>query len=127
MQSLDRNVVLAMHDQQIGAHGGAPGVRDHGLLDSALARPQNKHAYGESDPYALAAAYAYGIARNHPFVDANKRTGLFSALLFLRLNEVPRPKPSADMVEQMVRLAEGALDEAGFAAWLATQPTRSPT
>ena len=118
MEFLDKDVVLAMHDHQLAAHGGATGVRDEGLLDSALARPQNKHAYGETDPYALAAAYAYGIARNHPFVDANKRTGLFSALLFLRMNHVPTPPPTPQMVEQMVLLAEGLLDEQAFAAWL---------
>ncbi|MCX7072617.1 MAG: type II toxin-antitoxin system death-on-curing family toxin [Gammaproteobacteria bacterium] len=124
MEFLDKDVVLAMHDHQLAAHGGASGVRDEGLLDSALARPQNKQAYGDDDPYSLAAAYAYGIARNHPFVDANKRTGLFAALLFLRMNRVPTPPPSPAMVEQMVLLAEGLLDEAGFAAWLAGQPRR---
>lgn len=124
MEFLDKDVVLAMHDHQLAAHGGASGVRDEGLLDSALARPQNKQAYGDDDPYSLAAAYAYGIARNHPFVDANKRTGLFAALLFLRMNRVPTPPPSPAMVEQMVMLAEGLLDEAGFAAWLAGQPWR---
>ncbi|MDP3294371.1 MAG: type II toxin-antitoxin system death-on-curing family toxin [Nevskia sp.] len=121
---LERTVVIAMHDHQLAVHGGAAGIRDSGLLDSALARPQNKLAYGESDPHLLAAAYAYGIARNHPFIDANKRTGLFAALLFLRLNRIPMPLPSPDMVEQMVQLAEGLLDEPGFAAWLATQPVR---
>ncbi|MGQ3055946.1 MAG: type II toxin-antitoxin system death-on-curing family toxin [Nevskia sp.] len=124
MEFLDKDVLLAMHDHQLAAHGGASGVRDEGLLDSALARPQNKQAYGDDDPYSLAAAYAYGIARNHPFVDANKRTGLFAALLFLRMNRVPTPPPSPAMVEQMVLLAEGLLDEAGFAAWLAGQPRR---
>ncbi len=124
MEFLDKDVVLAMHDHQLAAHGGASGIRDEGLLDSALARPQNTQAYGEEDPYSLAAAYAYGIARNHPFVDANKRTGLFAALLFLRMNKVPTPPPSPAMVEQMVLLAEGLLDEAGFAAWLGSQPRR---
>ncbi|GAC1630777.1 MAG: type II toxin-antitoxin system death-on-curing family toxin [Nevskia sp.] len=124
MRFVEKPVVLAMHDRQLGAHGGAAGIRDEGLLDSALARPKNKHAYGEEDFFALAAAYAYGIARNHPFVDANKRTGLHVALLFLRLNGVPTPAPSIEMVEHMVQLAEGALDEAGFASWLSTQPPR---
>lgn len=124
MEFLDKDVVLAMHDHQLAAHGGASGIRDEGLLDSALARPQNKQGYGEEDPYALAASYAYGIARNHPFVDANKRTGLFAALLFLRMNKVPTPPPSPAMVEQMVLLAEGLLDEVGFAAWLGSQPRR---
>lgn len=121
---LDRAVMIAMHDHQLAAHGGATGIRDAGLLDSALARPENKLANGETDPYQLAAAYAYGIARNHPFIDANKRTGLFAALLFLRLNRLPTPMPSPEMVERMVALAEGQLDEAGFAHWLAAQPLR---
>lgn len=121
---LERAVVIAMHDHQLAVHGGAAGIRDSGLPDSALARPQNKFAYGETDPHQLAAAYAYGIARNHPFIDANKRTGLFAALLFMRLNGIPMPVPSPDMVEHMVQLAEGLLDEAGFANWLATQPLR---
>ena len=124
MEFLDKDVVLAMHDHQLAAHGGASGIRDQGVLDSAMARPQNKQASGEGDPYSLAAAYAYGIARNHPFVDANKRTGLLAALLFLRMNKVPTPPPSPAMVEQMVLLAEGLLDEAGFAAWLGRQPRR---
>lgn len=121
---LERAVVVAMHDHQMAAHGGATGIRDSGLLDSALARPENKLACGETDPHQLAAAYACGIARNHPFIDANKRIGLFAALLFLRLNRVPTPLPSPEMVERMVALAEGQLDEAGFSAWLSTQPTR---
>lgn len=122
---LERAVIIAMHDHQLAVHGGAAGIRDSGLLDSALARPQNKFAYGETDPHQLAAAYAYGIARNHPFIDANKRTGLFAALLFMRLNRIAMPLPSPEMVEQMVQLAEGLLDEAGFATWLVAQPVRT--
>lgn len=124
MKFIDSAVVLSLHDFQLGAHGGSTGLRDPGLLESALARPQNKHAYGEADPYSLAAAYAYEIARNHPFMDGNKRTALHTALLFLRLNGVPTPSPSVQMVERMVELAEGQLDEVAFAHWLSTQPTR---
>ena len=118
--------MLAMHDAQIAAYGGLSGVRDAGLLASALARPQNKHAYGEDNVWVLAASYAFGIARNHPFLDANKRTALQTALMFLGLNKIAVPPPSVAMVEQMVRLAEGALSEDDFAAWLRSQPTSSP-
>lgn len=118
--------MLAMHDAQIAAYGGLSGVRDAGLLSSALARPQNKYAYGEQEVFALAASYAFGIARNHPFLDANKRTALQTALMFLALNGAAVPPPSVAMVEQMVRLAEGSLSEDDFAIWLRSQPTKSP-
>ena len=83
---LNKNVVLAIHDEQIAEHGGGAGIRDEGLLDSALARPLNKAARGEPDITELAAAYAYGIARNHPFLDGNKRTAMVVLELFLALN-----------------------------------------
>lgn len=124
MNFVDKDVVLSIHDFQLGAHGGSAGVRDAGLLESALARPKNKHAYGEEDAFSLAASYAFGIARNHPFMDGNKRTALHTALLFLRLNGIETPVPSIEMVERMVELAEGKLEEAAFAAWLAAQPPR---
>lgn len=124
MEFLDKQVVLAMHDHQLATHGGASGIRDEGLLDSALARPQSQRARGANDPCALAAAYACGIAHDHPFDDANTRTGLLAALLFLRMNELPTPPPSPAMVEQMVLLAKGLLDGAGLAAWLARQSRR---
>lgn len=120
---VEKAAVLALHDEQLGQYGGLAGVRDMGLLDSALARPQNAHAYGSNNVYALAASLAFGIARNHPFLDGNKRSALHSALVFLAINEVPVPLPSVAMVEAMVQLAEGILSEEGFAAWLATQPT----
>lgn len=121
---LERPVVLALHDRQLGEHGGFAGIRDEGLLDSALARPRNKHACGVDDVHELAVAYAFGIARNHPFLDGNKRTALHSMLLFLRLNGAATPAPSPELVEQMVRFAEGVLDEAAFADWLKSQPVR---
>ncbi len=124
MQFVTEGVVHAMHDAQIAAYGGLSGIRDSGLLSSALARPQNKHAYGESDLFALAASYAFGIARNHPFLDANKRTALQTALMFLALNGAAIPPPSVAMVEQMILLAEGTLSEDGFATWLRSQPTQ---
>lgn len=124
MKFLDTDVVHSFHDRQIADHGGLEGVRDAGLLESALARPQNRYGYGETDVYALAAAYAYGIARNHPVLDGNKRTALHSALAFLRLNGAPMPPPTPHLVDIMVRLAEGDIDEAGFAAWLRTQAVK---
>ncbi len=124
MKFLDKAVVIAAHDAQIAQYGGLSGVRDHGLLDSALARPQNAYAYGVSDFHALAATIAFGIARNHPFLDGNKRTALHSALIFLAINGVAVPAPSVAMVETMVQLAEGQITEAAFAQWLAAQPLR---
>lgn len=114
--------VMAMHDAQIAAYGGLPGVRDAGLLESALARPQNKHAYGEEDRFVLAASYAFRIARNHPFCDANKRTAWAAARTFLKLNGHPTRPDRAAAVEQTVRLAEGSLSEDDFAEWLRSQP-----
>lgn len=124
MKFLEKGVVLAAHDRQIAEYGGASGMRDEGLLDSALSRPQNKHAYGENDVCTLAAAYAFGIARNHPFMDGNKRTAWVSARTFLALNGRRLVPDRREAVERMVELAEGRLDEAGFAHWLSTQPTR---
>lgn len=118
---VEKAVVIALHDRQLGEHGGAAGVRDEGLLDSALDRPRNKHAYGVDDLHELAASFAFGIAKNHPFLDANKRTALHVALLFLKLNGAGLPDPSMELVEKMVQLAEGSLSEAGFADWLRVQ------
>lgn len=124
MEFLDRDVVLAIHDRQLAEHGGLAGVRDGGLLDSALARPQNRHAYGIENIEELASAYAYGIARNHPFLDGNKRTAWAVARTFMAMNGQRLVPDRAQAVENMVLLAEGLLDEAGFAAWLAGQPRR---
>ena len=85
---LSAELAQAIHDRQLAEHGGLAGIKDLGLLDSAVARPLNKHGYGEHDLCVLAAAYAFGIARNHPFVDGNKRTAWVMARLFLRLNGV---------------------------------------
>lgn len=111
-------VVMALHDEQLGLFGGLQGIRDLGLLESALARGRNLEAYGEQGPYRIAAAIGFGIARNHPFADANKRTALHTTLLTLLLNGVALPPQSVDMVETMVQLAEGRLSEAAFADWL---------
>jgi len=110
--------MLAVHDRQLGEHGGPAGVRDAGALSSALARPVNQWHYGEDDACALAAAYAFGIARNHPFVDGNKRTAWVAARLFLRLNGHAIAFSQADAIATMLALAAGELAEDGLADWL---------
>lgn len=124
MEFLDRGVVLAIHDAQLSQHGGLAGLRDGGLLDSALARPQNAEAYGTTDIFALAASLAFGLARNHPFIDGNKRTAWGCARTFLKLNGIALLPDRAAAVEVMVQLAEGQLSEDDFARWLQSQPTR---
>ena len=111
------DVALAVHDRQLAEHGGPAGVKDLGLLESALARPINKHAYGEDDPCALAAAYAFGVARNHPFVDGNKRTAWVLARLFLALNAVEVSFGKQEAIEMMLALAAGEFGEDQVAAW----------
>ena len=110
--------VLAMHERQLAEHGGGEGIRDSGLLDSALQRPINKFAYGEPDLFDLAAAYAYGIARNHPFVDGNKRTALVSCRTFLLINGYELAATREEKYEIFLALAAGELDDDGLAAWL---------
>jgi death-on-curing protein len=111
-------VVLIAHDEALAAHGGASGVRDMGLLESALARPQNQFAYGETDVAALAAACAFGIVRNHPFVDGNKRTAFMTAILFLERNGRRFIAHEVDATLKTLALAASEIDEAEFAAWL---------
>lgn len=113
-----KQTVLALHSASIVEHGGSAGVRDEGLLESALARPQNLAAYGEATPAALAAAYAFGIVRNHPFVDGNKRTGLLAAYAFLRHNGWKLSASEAEAVTMFLRLAAGELSEAELADWI---------
>ncbi len=115
---IDPAVVLAVHEEQLAEHGGAAGVRDVGLLDSALARPRNLAHYGEPDVCELAAAYAFGLARNHPFIDGNKRSAFVATELFLMLNGWRLTASDADCVLVMLNLAAGELDEAPFADWL---------
>ena len=113
-------MLTAIHHRQIAEHGGSEGLRDEGLLSSALARPQNLLAYVEPPPdlASLAAAYAYGIARNHPFVDGNKRTALVAARTFLILNGVDLDATQDDKVLTFVNLAEGAISEEELADWI---------
>ena len=112
--------LTAIHHRQIAEHGGSEGLRDEGLLLSALARPQNLLAYGEPAPdlASLAAAYAYGIARNHPFVDGNKRTALVAARTFLILNGVDVEATQDDKVLTFLNLAEGTISEEELANWI---------
>jgi death on curing protein len=112
--------LTAIHHRQIAEHGGSEGLRDEGLLLSALARPQNLLAYGEPAPdlASLAAAYAYGIARNHPFVDGNKRTALVAARTFLILNGVDLEATQDAKVLTFLNLAEGAISEEELADWI---------
>ena len=107
-----------MHDMQIAEHGGLAGIRDEGLLESALARPRNAYAHGESDLRALAAGYAFGIARNHPYNDGNKRTAFLAAYAFLGANGLELTADEADAAETMQAVAAGEIDEQTFSAWL---------
>ncbi len=115
---LSRQAIEIIHDEQLAEHGGAGGIRDAGLLESALARPRNLYAYGEADICALAAAYASAIERNHPFVDGNKRTGFLAAYSFLAVNGLELDAPEAEAVVMTLGLASGEMPEQGFAAWL---------
>lgn len=115
---LRREAVLATHERLLSEFGGASGVRDEGLLDSALARPENLIAYEHPTIFELAAAYAFGIVKNHPFIDGNKRTGFTSAIIFLERNGHSFGASEADATIQTLALAAGDLSEAGHAAWL---------
>ena len=121
---LDPSVIHAVHDEQLGEHGGAAGLRDVGLLESALARPMQLAAYGEPDVAALAAAYGFGLARNHPFVDGNKRTAFVAVELFLTLNGWALAASDADCVIAMLHLAAGDWSESQFAAWVRAHSQR---
>ena len=111
-------MIETVHERQLAEHGGGSGTRDEGALESALARPQNLELYGEPDAAALAATLAFGIARNHPFVDGNKRSAWVAARLFLRMNEVKIVFDKAEATILMQRLAAGELAEDEVAAWL---------
>jgi death-on-curing protein len=115
---IDPKVLLAVHEEQLAEHGGAAGTRDIGLFESALSRPRQLAHYGTPDVAALAASYGCGIARNHPFIDGNKRTAFVAVELFLMLNGRTLIAQDADCVLTMLAVASGTLDEAGFAAWL---------
>lgn len=115
---LHADIAEAVHDEQLVEHGGGTGTRDRGALMSALARAQNLAGYGTPDAADLAAAYAYGIAKNHPFVDGNKRTAWVIARLFLAANGVQLVFRDAEAVIAMLELAASELNETQFAGWL---------
>lgn len=115
---LDVRDAIAFHAEQIAQFGGQPGIRDQGLLESAMHRPRNRAAYGKPTLFDLAASYAFGIARNHPFIDGNKRTALVCCFTFLELNGRTVAAPEADAVVTFMELAAGKLSEDALAAWL---------
>jgi len=120
---IDLEVVLAIHDEQLAEHGGQPGVRDRGLLESALARPRNQLSHGETSITRLAASYAFGISRNHPFLDGNKRTSLVVAELFVELNGTEISATDAQCVTTFLALAAGDLTEEQLADWISANST----
>jgi len=115
---LTLGAVLAMHEQLVAEHGGDSGVRNLGLLDSALAAPRHHYAYGERDIFVLAAAYAYGITRNHPFIDGNKRTAFLAAYTVLGINGWELNAPEDEVVRAVVGLSDRTMSAETFAEWL---------
>jgi death-on-curing protein len=115
---LDSAIILDVHAEQLSLFGGADRIRDLDLLDSALNRVRNKFAYGETDVATLAAAYAFGIARNHPFVDGNKRAAFASMIVFLGLNGIDFDVAPADATVMILNLAAGEVDKDGLARWI---------
>jgi death-on-curing protein len=111
-------LVIDIHAEQLALFGGPEGIRDQGLLESALARAPNKHAYGEDDLAALAAAYAFGVARNHPFVDGNKRAAFAAMIVFLGLNGIDFLVPEPEATAAILALAAGEVEEEGLTRWI---------
>ncbi len=123
---IGKREAVAIHGRLLALHGGAVGIRDHGLLEAALARPRQLLAYANNpDMVELAAAYAAGIIRNHPFLDGNKRTGFVLGVLFLELNGYRFTASEEIATRAVMSLAEGSIDEAGFAAWLRANTHRA--
>jgi death-on-curing protein len=111
-------MIVAIHDEQLAIHGGSAGLRDHGLLESALDRSRNKWAYEQAELPELPAAYGYGIARNHPFIDGNKRTALLAIYTFPGVNDVDFIVPEADAATIILALAAGEVSEESLARWI---------
>lgn len=122
---VDRRLLVTLHDESLAEHGGVSGLRDEGLFESALARPLNLVAYGQPDFADLAAAYGIGLAKNHLFVDGNKRAAFLSVGVFLKLNGHRLIASQADALITMVGVASGEIDEIRFAAWLRAHSTDS--
>ncbi|MBI5719067.1 MAG: type II toxin-antitoxin system death-on-curing family toxin [Burkholderiales bacterium] len=121
---VDRQALELLHDESLAEHGGAAGLRDEGLFESALARPLNLAAYGAPDVADLAAAYGVGLAKNHPFVDGNKRVVFLAVGLFLALNGRRLAATQAEATAAMLAVAAGELDEPAFAAWIRQRSRR---
>src|SRR5437016_1789025 len=115
-----REVVLILHEQSLAQFGGSLGIRDEGMLDSALARPKNLFSYTKPTLFELAASYGFGLVKNHPFVDGNKRTGFVVAVLFLELNGFRFHATETDATVSTLALAAGAMTEKDYAGWLKT-------
>jgi death-on-curing protein len=120
-----KETMLGLHEQSLSDHGGTSGIRDEGLLESALGKPQNQFAYGSPNIFDLAASYAYGLVKNHPFIDGNKRTGFVAAVLMLELNGWRFHAPEADAAIRTLAQAAGEMTESGYAAWLESNSTQA--
>ena len=119
-----KDTVLALHERLLADFGGSAGLRDEGLLDSALARPENLFAYDTPTVFDLAASYAFGLVKNHPFIDGNKRVGFAAALVFLEINGRRFQASEADATIQTLALAAGAADEVAYSSWLKANSKR---
>lgn len=120
-----REVVLLAHEQSLAQFGGSAGIRDEGLLDSALGKPQNLFAYGKPTLFELAASYAFGIVKNHPFIDGNKRAGFVVAVAFLQHNGWRLEAGEVDATLRTLALAAGEMSEAAYADWLKANSKRA--
>jgi death-on-curing protein len=120
---IEKQALILLHNISLAEHGGSPGLRDEGLLDSALARPQNLVAYGEPDIAALAASYGYGLAKNHPFIDGNKRAAFLGIGLCLDLNGLALEVEQPEAIATIFALAAGELSENELAAWIRERAT----
>ena len=120
-----REVVFMLHEQSLAQFGGSAGIRDEGLLDSALGKPENLFAYGKPTIFDLAASYAFGLVKNHPFIDGNKRTGFITAVLFLELNGCRFQASEVDAAVRTLALAAGDMTEPAYAAWLKANSKRN--
>jgi death-on-curing protein len=120
-----RETVLTLHEQSLAEFGGAAGIRDEGLLDSALSKPENLLAYGKPTLFDLAASYGFGLVKNHPFIDGNKRVGFTVAVVFLELNGYRFHAPEADAALRSIAFAAGEMSEVEYAAWLKANSRRA--
>jgi death-on-curing protein len=121
-----RDIVLAVQEMLLAEHGGAAGIRDEGMLDSALGRPENLFAYGKPTVFELAASYAFGLAKNHPFIDGNKRIGFATGILFLELNGYRFNAAEVDAVLKTLALAANEMTESAYATWIQVHSRRAP-